>query len=209
APGEVRSSDPLTAWVSEEMARDPGMPLDTLLEHALERTYSGDPGEVFFTGGGLHVFHNFEPSENHERFTVREAFVHSTNLVFVRLMRDLVRYREARLPYDAQRVIDDSADTLRARMLTQASDEEALTYLRRAYESLKDVAPGDIPAHLLGRAASDRKLAILYEAWHHAAFGDSLAGWLHARGFDPSNEDLKKLMAAYGEPGLSWLDYAY
>src|SRR5262249_11773213 len=107
------------------------------------------------------------------------------------------------------RVIDDSADTLRARMLTQASDEEALTYLRRAYESLKDVAPADIPAHLLGRAASDRKLAILYEAWHHAAFGDSLAGWLHPPGFDPSNEDLKKLMAAYGEPGLSWLDYAY
>src|SRR5262249_55874940 len=111
SPGEhasIQTSDPLTAWVSEEMARDPDMPLDTLLEHALERSYSANPGEVFFTGGGLHVFHNFEPSENHERFTVREAFVHSTNLVFVRLMRDLVRYREAPPPHLPPRVIDDS-----------------------------------------------------------------------------------------------------
>ena len=206
---EVRSSDPLTAWVSEEMARDPGMPLDTLLERALDRSYSADPGEVFFTGGGLHVFHNFEPSENHERFTVREAFVHSTNLVFVRLMRDLVRYREARLPYDARRVIDDPRDTLRTRMLSEASDEEALIYLRRAYDALEGVAPGDIPAHLLGRGASEHKLAILYLAWHRGAPADSLAAWLRGRGFEPGDQDAPKLVAAYGKPELTWLDYAY
>jgi membrane peptidoglycan carboxypeptidase len=206
---DMRSSDPLTAWVSEEMARDPDMPLDTLFDHALDRTYSADPGEVFFTGGGLHVFHNFEPGENGERFTVREAFVHSTNLVFVRLMRDLVRYREARLPYDAERVIDDPSDTLRSRMLAEAADEEALVYLRRAYDSLQGVAPGDIAAHLVGRGASERKLAILYDAWHRGAPADSLAAWLRARGFDPTGDEAARLTAAYGKPELSWLDYAY
>jgi membrane peptidoglycan carboxypeptidase len=205
----VSTSDPLTAWVSEEMARDPDMPLDTLFARALERSYSGDPGEVFFTGGGLHVFHNFEPSEDHERFTVREAFEHSVNLAFVRLMRDLVRYREARLPYDAAQVMDDPSDTLRTRMLAQASDEEALIYLRRAYDSLRGTAPEDIPAHLLGRGASERKLAILYEAWHHGAPADSLAAWLRARGFDTTDEEAARLTESYGKPELTWLDYAY
>ncbi|HKA23980.1 MAG TPA: glycosyl transferase family 51, partial [Candidatus Eisenbacteria bacterium] len=152
---------------------------------------------------------NFESSENHERFTVREAFVQSVNLAFVRLMRDLVRYREARLPYDAARVIDDPADTLRTRLLGEAADEEALVYLRRAYESLRDVASEDIPAHLIGRGASERKLAILYLAWHRGTAPDSLADWLRGRGFDTTDEEAQKLVSAYGKPGLSWLDYAY
>lgn len=204
-----RGADPITAWVDEELAREPDMPLDTLLAHALDRTYSANPGEVFFTGGGLHTFHNYETSENGQRFTVSEAFVHSTNLVFVRLMRDLVRYREARLPYSVADVIDNPSDTLRTRMLAEAADEEALVYLRRAYESLRDVPPADIPYRLLGRGASARKLAILYDAWHRGARADSLDDWLRAHDYALPYADVLKLTSAYAKPDLSWLDYAY
>ena len=50
--------------------------------------YSGSPSETFFTGGGAHVFHNFERSEDYQNPTVEDAFAHSVNLSFVRLMRD-------------------------------------------------------------------------------------------------------------------------
>jgi membrane peptidoglycan carboxypeptidase len=50
--------------------------------------------------------------------------VHSTNLVFVRLMRDLVRYHEARLPYDAARIMGTDNDPERLRMLREISRDE-------------------------------------------------------------------------------------
>ena len=43
-------------------------------------------------------FENFEPEENSRIMTVRESFQHSVNLVFVRLMRDIVRYYEFKTP---------------------------------------------------------------------------------------------------------------
>ena len=35
-----------------------------MLNAAMERKYSGSPREKFFTGGGVHTFVNFEPSED-------------------------------------------------------------------------------------------------------------------------------------------------
>jgi membrane peptidoglycan carboxypeptidase len=63
-----------------------------MLDAAMERTYSANPAEGFFTGGGLHHFDNFEPEDDHKTMTVREALTRSVNLVFIRLMRDVVRH---------------------------------------------------------------------------------------------------------------------
>src|SRR5438046_9457263 len=51
--------DPITRWTVETISANPTIDLPSLLDQALERTYSGNPGEVFFTGGGAHVFGNF------------------------------------------------------------------------------------------------------------------------------------------------------
>ena len=71
----------------------------------MERTYSASPQEAFFTGGGLHAFNNFDSKDNGRTMSIREATWRSTNLVFIRLMRDLVRFHQARLPYDADAVL--------------------------------------------------------------------------------------------------------
>jgi len=66
--------------------------LYSMLEDSLDRYYSGSTKEVFFTGGGIHTFKNFERKSDDQVYTVRDAFKHSVNLVFVRLMRDIVNY---------------------------------------------------------------------------------------------------------------------
>ena len=61
-----------------------------MLEASLERKYSASPAETFFTGGGLHTFGNFDREDDRKVMTIREAFQNSVNLVFIRLMRDVV-----------------------------------------------------------------------------------------------------------------------
>lgn len=116
--------DPITLWAAGVMQKIPGIPLDQFLTLALERKYSASPWEVFFTGGGFMTFQNYEPDDNGKILSIREAAVHSTNLVFVRLMRDLVRYHEARLPYDAARIMGKDDDPERLRMLREISRDE-------------------------------------------------------------------------------------
>jgi hypothetical protein len=170
------AGDPLTRWAAQELAQNPEAPLDTLLDHALERQYSASPYESFFTGGGVHVFHNFDPADNGRNPTVRLALANSTNLVFIRLMRDLVRYHEARLPYDPDVVLSSSADTTRQRMMAEIARDEGIQILNRAYRSLHGLSRAALPEHVLGRHAdSNLHWAILLWAWNHGADPDSVA----------------------------------
>ena len=204
------AGDPLTRWAAQELAQTPDAPLDTLLAHALERPYSASPYESFFTGGGVHVFHNFDPADNSRKPTVRQALANSTNLVFIRLMRDLVRYHEARLPYDANAVLSDPADTTRQRMMAEVARDEGIQILSRAYRSLRGVSPAELPERLLGRhAQSNLHWAILMWAWHPGADPDSVAEWLANRGHTVLFDDTRRWAKTYANPRFTLADYAY
>src|ERR1041385_2639354 len=71
------AQDPITRWTAETMSANTNLDLNALLDQALDRKYSGNPGEVFFTGGGAHVFANFEKEENGEIYTLREGLAKS------------------------------------------------------------------------------------------------------------------------------------
>jgi hypothetical protein len=118
------AQDPITAWTARTLAEEPGLDREGLLEHALDRKYSASPYELFYTGGGYQAFRNFDPDDNVRILSVREGAAHSTNLVFVRLMRDLVRYHAAQLPYDMRSVLDEGPSQARIAMLHQVADEE-------------------------------------------------------------------------------------
>jgi membrane peptidoglycan carboxypeptidase len=201
--------DPITRWAAEDMAAAPDQPADSLIAHALAREYSGNPGEAFFTGGGLHSFHNFEPEENGQYYSVREGLAKSVNLVFIRLMRDEVRWHEARLPYDPQAVLADSTNPDRQKLLARGSDQEALVMLRRAYRRFKGVPVDSLPEALLGHRTTARRYAMLYFAWHPAAPPESLAAFLATRDLPSDTLDADRLTRAYGGPQLTLRDYAY
>jgi len=133
--------DPISTWVCETLSDNPGMPAESLLTRATERVYSASPYEPFYTGGGLHAFVNFDDSDNHRRMTIRDAAAHSTNLVFVRLMRDVVRYHEAQLPYDTGRVLSGADSALRHDMLTQIIEEESRATIARAWREYRGLTP--------------------------------------------------------------------
>jgi membrane peptidoglycan carboxypeptidase len=206
----AEARDPITRWAAETLAKAPGLDIDAFLAQALARTYPAHPWEEFFTGGGIHTFENFDPEDNRRVLPVREALAHSTNLVFIRLMRDLVRFHEARLPYDAAAVLADPDHPERRRMLEQMADKEARQYLARAQAKYQGLEPDAVLDRLLGkRASSARHLAMVFYAWHPGADVRGLQEWLTAHGQTPTAEDTAKLARAYGNPRLTLLDYGY
>src|SRR5260370_32772557 len=82
----------LERWALDHLSHTSDCSLSAMLDAAIERKYSASPGETFYTGGGAQSFNNFEASDNSRILTVHRAFQHSVNLVFVRLMRDIVHY---------------------------------------------------------------------------------------------------------------------
>lgn len=207
---ERGARDPVTLWACETLRENPVMPAESLLTRAVERTYSANPDELFFTGGGLHAFVNFDDLDNGRRMTVRDAAARSTNLVFVRLIRDLVRYHEARLPYSAERVLSGQDSLRRRSMLTEIIDEESRSTLDRAYRVYHGLTPDESLEHLLGtRSHAPRPLAILYLAWHPAAPAESLGAWLRGHSDCDSALATESLMKMYGSGKLGLEDYAY
>ena len=209
AQSAQRARDPLTRWAIEVLQRDPQMSLEEILQNALERYYSANPDEMFFTGGGLHHFVNFDPLDNGKVLPLREAFQNSTNLVFIRLMRDIVHYHRAQLSYNADEVLANPGHATRRRMLEEIAEEESRGALRRSYHNYKGQSEEKIVARLVGRGNAERRLAILFFAWGIGADEQALAGWLKKHNADATAEDTAKLFRAYRNPRLTALDFAY
>lgn len=203
-------SDPITQWVSAKFQRKPETTIEDLLTNALEKKYSANPGEKFFTGGGIHRFRNFNPKDNNRSISVREATIRSVNLVYIRLMRDIVKFHRARLPYDTNAVLKDQDSPLRREFLKQAAEEEAKTFLTKFYRKYRLKKKHQIIEDLLTtRSNSLRHLTILYFAWHDEPNREELTEWLlsHSDEFNPDH--LNALWKAYKNPNLTLSDFGY
>ncbi|MES2151493.1 MAG: transglycosylase domain-containing protein [Pseudomonadota bacterium] len=148
----VDPKDRLSAWAIDyflALPADAARPLPAMLDAALERTYSGNPGEGFFTGGGMHHFGNFSKNDDKKILSVRDALRNSTNLVFVRLMRDVVRYYMFQLPGSSASLLADAEDPRRADYLARFADREGREFLNRFYVKYKGKSPVEAEKLLL------------------------------------------------------------
>ncbi|MBI4480638.1 MAG: transglycosylase domain-containing protein, partial [Acidobacteria bacterium] len=204
-----RATDPITRSAIRTLASDHGIGLDAFLEKALERTYSASPREVFFTAGGRHTFRNFDSKEDHLTMTIRQAMRLSTNLVFIRLMRDLVRFHQARLPYDPEAVLSRLDHPERRRMLEEIAEAESRQTLSETYRAFRDVAQDKIVEHLLGtKAKLPRYWAMLFYAWQIGG-EEELRTWLEEHDGPISEEQARRLARAYSNPALNISDFGY
>lgn len=127
-------NDRLTQWAVQYLLTTQDRSLEGMLNAAMDRHYSSDPGEVFFTASGRHVFANFERSEDDRIMTVREGFEQSVNLVFIRLMRDIEGYYKWRVPGASPSVLADPTDPAREHYLRRFAEEEGSLFLSRFYQ---------------------------------------------------------------------------
>jgi membrane peptidoglycan carboxypeptidase len=202
--------DPLTQWAVETVRQEKNIALQPFLEAAMERRYSASPYEPFFTGGGLHHFENFEREDNSRILTLREAFRNSVNLVFIRLMRDLVSYHRSRLPYNADEVLSDAENLKRQSMLREIAEEESRSVLRRAYQTYHGQSAEEIVHRLLDtRGKTARHLAVLFFAWHIGTDESALATWLTKNQAPNTTQTVADLFRAYANPRLNLSDYGY
>jgi len=208
----VHRRDHLTAWAIEHLdrAKDPG--LRPMLEAAMERRYSANPGEGFVTGGGLQSFHNFEPEDDGRIMTLREGFRNSVNLVFIRMMRDVVNYYLYRAPESIGRIVEDPADPRREGYLTRFADREGSEFIRQFYRKYQGKSAAEAFDLLLGGVrATPPRLATILRSVNPGATVLDLRALLTARLPDVvlSDEAVAALYTKYAPDAFSLMDRGY
>jgi membrane peptidoglycan carboxypeptidase len=145
--------------------------------------------------------------------TVREAFQHSVNLVFVRLMRDIVHHEMVREAGPSDRWLSDLG--LRRKYLTLFADEDSMVFLRRFEKKYSGQSGEKALATLLAGmhkspvhvAAALRSIAPHASPdWFRQAMRSALKG---TRGEDLGAAEVDALYGRYGPRQFDLADRAY
>jgi membrane peptidoglycan carboxypeptidase len=207
-------NDQLTKWALDYLAHTSDRSLQAMLDAAAERKYSASAGETFYTGGGSQTFNNFESDDNGRVFTVHRAFQHSVNLVFVRLMRDIVHYEMVQTTGPSAQWLSDPA--IRKMYLTRFADQESRVYMNRFYTKYHGKTPDQALALLLlGVRKSPPKVATVLRsvapdesnAWFNAQMRAALKNTPAAATLD--DEDLANLYGKYAIGRFNLNDRGY
>ncbi len=170
---EVDPKDRMSQWGLEYFQTLPegaDRGLKPMLDAAMARRYSANPGERFMTGGGLHTFGNFSRLDNDKIMDVHQALRQSTNLVFVRMMRDVVRYYMFQLPGSSAQLLADANDPRRAGYLARFADNEGKDFLAKFWNKYKGKTPAEIETLLFSGV---RPLASKLAAAHRTVAPDA------------------------------------
>jgi membrane peptidoglycan carboxypeptidase len=207
-------SDGLTRWAIDYLLHTKDHSLPAMLDAATERKYSASAGEMFFTGGGGQVFSNFESSDNGRILTVHRAFQHSVNLVFVRMMRDIVHYEMIQTSGPSTQWLDDPAT--RKMYLTRFADQESRVYMNRFYTKYHGKTPDEALAALLRtvRKTPPKVATVLRsvapdasQEWFNVQMRAALKGTPDDGILD--NEDLANFYTKYGVDKFNLNDRGY
>lgn len=209
---EVDPRDVLTRWAIDYLKTNGSGDLLTMLESAMDRDYSSSTGEEFFTGGGAHHFDNFNAVDDGQIMPLREGFRNSVNLVFVRLMRDVVRHYMFQTPGSSAKLLTDANDPRRKEYLTRFADREGRIFVRRFLQKYRDKSVQEAEDLLLqGVRATDAKLATIFRSIDPGAGEGSFSAFLGKhRGEDKPNEArTKSLYEQYAAEKFSLADRGY
>lgn len=204
--------DTLTRWAVQHLTSAQDRSLDAMLEAALERRFSADPGERFFTGGGLHSFNNFNADDNRRLPTLREAMQASINLPFVRLLREVVRHTMYQVPGSTARLLEDDGDPRRSTYLARFADREGQTFLRRFWRKTDQRTPAELQALLLeGLRPTPERLSAVFRYLEPEASAQALAIFLRERLVDraPGPEEVERLHARFAPDAFDLPDRGY
>ncbi len=147
--------DVLARWLAGYLASGQDKRLPAVLDAAMARQYSAAP-EPFFTGGGVHTFINFDKADNTRHMDLWEATRDSVNLVYIRLMRDIVRHYIYEAP-GVRHMLDDPADPARQAYLLRFIDQESRVFLARYYRRHAGQSAAQRAQNLYARVGQNAK----------------------------------------------------
>ncbi|MEN3367192.1 MAG: hypothetical protein V7606_4466, partial [Burkholderiales bacterium] len=210
----VEPRDRIGRWAIDYLAskKDADASLRSMLEAALERRYSASPHEQFFTGGGMHTFTNFSREDNGRTMSVREAMRNSVNLVFIRLIRDVVHHHTFGPDKSSAPLLRDADDARRKEHLMSFADREGRVFTRRFYRKYQGRPPEEFEALLLkGVRPTPNRLASVFHSIAPDARPESFAAFLEKN--LPSNglsaSRVAKLYEQYAPQKMSLGDRGY
>lgn len=209
---KTHPSDHLTRWALQYLATAPDPSLLIMLNAAMERVYSTDPRERFFTGGGVHVFSNFDNKNFGGALSVRDALNNSVNLVFIRIMQDISRYYMFRVPGSTALIVEGGPDSLRQVYLEKFADREGVTFLRRFYSKYQGQSPQDaIDLLLSGRQNTPLRLTVIFRSLNPEAGVDALADFIRTQSPNVTLTDqaIQVLYDRYAPINFSLADRGY
>ena len=210
---EVDKKDVLTRWAADYFLTAKDKSLAPMLEAALERRYSASTGEGFFTGGGLHHFDNFKPEDNGKVMSVRDGLRNSVNLVFIRLMRDVVHHYMFLTPGSSARLLQDADDPRRADYLARFADQEGQVFMRRFLVKYRGKTAQEAEEVLLqGVRPTASRLAAIFRTIEPDASLEQFTAFVKRHrtgGIDPAEPRLAKLYAQFAPGQMSLADRGY
>ena len=204
--------DVLAQWVAATLLARPGIRLDALLDAAMARRYSASP-QTFFTGGGLHNFVNFDVKDNGRTIDVWEATRNSVNLVYIRIMRDIVRHYAASTPGATGRILEDANNPLRETYLARYVDQEGRTLIHRFYQRHRSRSADQIADDLYTRIGlNPRRFTAVFRYLEPDAGFETYVNALHARvpsSTSLSRKTLESLYRGFAPDVYSLADLGY
>ncbi len=208
----VEPLDRLTQWAVDYLHDASDRSLRAMLEAAMDREYSASPAEWFFTGGGREQFVNFDKNDDDQVLTVREGIRNSVNLVFIRLMRDVVRYYMFHVPGSTATVLQDVKSPERRAYLEKFADQEGSAFLIRFYKKYEGKAPAEVLESFLGGIRpAPRSMTMAFRATHPKAGIDAYRAFMQERfpASDLDESDFEKLYETYDPAKFSLADQGY
>ncbi len=214
--GEIRihPADHISQWALDYLKVVPDRGLKPMLNAALDRSYSANPGELFFTGGGQHRFSNFAKEDNNRVVTMREAVKKSINLPFIRLMRDVAYYFVGQIPHSRE-MLEDVTDPERKQYLTRFANKEGREFLGRFYLKYRGLAGEEVLKSFLAKIRlTPRRLAAIYSVVRPEATAAEVGEFVRkelpdAKLTDKQIAGLHKSMTETGQGRLSLQDRGY
>jgi hypothetical protein len=206
---KFEASDSLSAWAKRYTMAGSDTSLDSMLEAGLNRQYSANPRSSFFTGGGLHYFENFDKKDNSRTMSVREGFKFSVNLVFVRLIRDIVDYYIALIPNASAIEKNTVTGSLHAEYLTRFIGYEGGVFLSKFYLQLKKIPPSAMADTLVAEMrSSPSRLSAIFCTMEINPTPQGLKNFFTKHGIiDTSEKNIEELIMRC--KGLSLSDRGY
>jgi membrane peptidoglycan carboxypeptidase len=203
-------ADPLTQWAADHLQGAGDASLEAMLEAAMARRYSASPWERFFTGGGVHQFANFNADDNGRVMSLAEAIRNSVNLVFIRLMRDIVKYQQAQ-GAPAEAILGDRHHPLRAGYLARFADREGTSFLNQFYSEFAGLSADQVLERLAGEVRQRAtRLAVIFRSVRPDADLAAFNAFLGARLPElPGERELVQLYDNHGPDKFNLNDRAY